>query len=56
MATRSKKKRAEALEGEFDDVVLAGGDAAGEKEEVGFEALFDEGEGVVEAVRGGGED
>jgi hypothetical protein len=47
---------AELLKCEFDDIVLAGGDASGEEEEVGFEALFDESEGFVETVWSGGED
>ncbi len=48
--------RAELLECEFDDIVLAGGDAAGEEKEIGFETLFDESAGFVETVWGGGKD
>lgn len=47
---------AELLECKFDDIVLAGGDAAGEEKEIGFEALFDERAGFVETVWGGGKD
>ena len=40
----------------FDDVVLAGGDAAGEQQKVGGESLFDEGAGMIGLITRYGED
>ncbi len=47
---------AEFGEDDFDEVVLAGGDAAGEEEEVEGEAFGDEAAGIFEIVFGDGED
>lgn len=51
-----KKLGAEFGEDDFDEVVLAGRDAAGEEEQVKGETFGDEAAGVFEVVLGDGED
>jgi len=47
---------AEGGEGALDEIVLAGGDASGEEQQVGGEGAFDGGAGLGFAVRRHGED